>query len=104
VRLLADEVCSTEKMVHYCQENPAKSFIVVTESGMLHRLRRECPDKIFIPGPTDQCACADCRYMKMNTLAKLRDCLDHLSPALEMDEELRRRAEAPILRMLEWSR
>ncbi|MBU6300809.1 MAG: quinolinate synthase NadA [Verrucomicrobia bacterium] len=104
VRLLADEVCSTEKMVTYCRANPAPAFIVVTESGMLHRLRRECPDKTFIAGPTDHCACADCRYMKMNTLAKLRDCLDHLSPAIEMEENLRRRAEAPILRMLEWSR
>jgi quinolinate synthase len=104
VRLLADEVCSTEKMVTYCRANPAPAFIVVTESGMLHRLRRECPDKTFIAGPTDHCACADCRYMKMNTLAKLRDCLDHLSPAIEMEETLRRRAEAPILRMLEWSR
>jgi quinolinate synthase len=104
VRLLADEVCSTEKMVTYCQANPAKTFIVVTESGMLHRLRGECPDKTFIAGPTDHCACADCRYMKMNTMAKLRDCLDYLSPTVEMDEDLRRRAEAPILRMLEWSR
>jgi quinolinate synthase len=104
VRLLADEVCSTEKMVTYCRETPAETFVVVTESGMLHRLRRECPGKTFIAGPTDHCACADCRYMKMNTMAKLRDCLDDLSPTIEMDEELRRRAEAPILRMLEWSR
>jgi quinolinate synthase len=53
VRLLADEVCSTEKMVSYCRDNPARSFIIATESGMLHRLRREMPDKEFIPGPTD---------------------------------------------------
>jgi len=104
VRLLADEVCSTERMVDYCRSHPAQTFIIVTESGMLHRLRRECPGKTFIAGPTDQCACADCRYMKMNTLAKLRDCLEHLSPTVEMDEDLRRRAEAPMLRMLEWSR
>ena len=73
VRLLADEVCSTEKMVSYCRQSPATAFIIVTESGMLHRLRREIPEKTFIPGPTDHCACADCRYMKMNTLEKLRD-------------------------------
>ena len=68
VRMLADEVCSTEKMVGYCRDNPAKAFIIATESGMLHRLRREMPEKVFIAGPTDKCACADCRYMKMNTL------------------------------------
>lgn len=103
VRLLADEVCSTEKMVSYCRNAPVNDIIVVTESGMLHRLRKECPGKNLIAGPTDRCACADCRYMKMNTLAKLRDCLDKLEPRIELDEELRRRAEAPLLRMLEQS-
>ncbi|MGD9748168.1 MAG: quinolinate synthase NadA, partial [Verrucomicrobiales bacterium] len=60
VRLLADEVCSTEKMVHFCRDTPAKNIIVVTESGMLHRLRKEAPGKNLIAGPTDRCACADC--------------------------------------------
>ncbi len=104
VRLLADEVCSTEKMVSYCKEAPVNDIIVVTESGMLHRLRRECPDKNLIAGPTDRCACADCRYMKMNTLQKLRDCLANLQPRVEMEESLRQRAETPLLRMLEQSR
>lgn len=104
VRILADEVCSTEKMVGYCKNSPAAAFIIVTESGMLHRLRREIPDKTFIPGPTDHCACADCRYMKMNTLDKLRDCLRDLSPQILLPEDLRSRAEAPIRRMLELSR
>ena len=71
---------------------------------MLHRLRKECPDKNLIAGPTDRCACADCRYMKMNTLQKLRDCLDTLQPRVEMEESLRARAEAPLLRMLEQSK
>ena len=104
VRLLADEVCSTEKMVGYCWNAPVRNIIVVTESGMLHRLRKECPDKNLIAGPTDLCACADCRYMKLNTLQKLRDCLDTLQPRIEMEESLRRRAEAPLLRMLEQSK
>ena len=52
VRLLADEVCSTEKMVHFCRAHPSPRFIIATESGMLHRLRRECPEKEFIAGPT----------------------------------------------------
>ena len=104
VRLLADEVCSTEKMVSYCQVSPAQAFIIVTESGMLHRLRREIPGKTFIPGPTDHCACADCRYMKMNTLEKLHDCLRDLTPQIIIPEDLRTRAESPIRRMLELSR
>ena len=104
VRMLADEVCSTEKMVHFCRDSESKNIIVVTESGMLHRLQKEAPDKNLIAGPTDHCACSDCRYMKMNTLAKLHDCLRDLSPAIEIPEDVRARAEAPILRMLELSK
>jgi len=104
VRILADEVCSTEKMVGYCKNSPANAFVIVTESGMLHRLRREIPGKTFIPGPTDHCACADCRYMKMNTLEKLRDCLRDLEPQIIIPEEIRARAEVPIRRMLELSK
>ena len=103
VRLLADEVCSTEKMISYCKDSPADAFVIVTESGMLHRLRREMPDKIFIPGPTDQCACADCRFMKMNTLEKLHAALLDLEPEIVIPETIRARAELPIRRMLEWS-
>lgn len=104
VRLLADEVCSTEKMVTYCRENPSKDFIIVTESGMLHRLRREVPGRNFIPGPTDSCACADCRYMKMNTLEKLRDCLASLEPRIQIPEDVRVKAERSVRRMLELSK
>jgi len=104
VRLLADEVCSTEKMVDFCKESPSKNIIVVTEAGMLHRLQREVPDKNLIPGPTDHCACAECRYMKMNTLEKLYLCLRDLNPEVSLDESLRVAAKAPIMRMLELSK
>lgn len=104
VRLLADEVCSTEKMVHFCRETPAQNVIVVTESGMLHRIQKEVPEKNLIPGPTDHCACADCRYMKMNTLEKLHACLDQLEPQVELPEDVRARAEISLLRMLEQSK
>jgi quinolinate synthase len=104
VRLLADEVCSTEKMVAYCRDNPAREFIIVTESGMLHRLRREVPDKVFIPGPTELCSCGDCRYMKLNTLEKLRDSLATLKPEIIIPEEVRVTAERSVRRMLEISR
>ena len=104
VRMLADEVCSTEKMVGYCRESPANEFIIVTESGMLHRLRKEVPGKVFIAGPTDLCACNDCRYMKLNTLEKLRDCLDYLDPEIIIPEPIRVKAERSVRRMLELSR
>lgn len=104
VRLLADEVCSTEKMIGYCRDSGAKEFVIVTESGMLHRLRREVPGKVFIPGPTDICSCADCRYMKLNTLEKLRNCLADLRPEIIIPEEIRVRAEVSVRRMFEISR
>jgi quinolinate synthase len=103
VRMLADTVCSTEKMLAFCRDHPSKQFIIVTESGMLHRLRREMPEKEFIPGPTEACACADCRFMKKNTLQKLRDSLANLQPQIVLPEAQRARAELPIRRMLEWS-
>ena len=104
VRDMADEVCSTERMVSFCRDTPADKIIVVTESGMIHRLQKEIPDKTFIAGPTDSCACNDCRFMKMNTLEKVRDALLNLTPEITMDEDLRLRAAVPIERMLEWSR
>ncbi len=103
VRVLADEVCSTEKMVGYCRSSPADAIIIATEAGMLHRLQRECPGKTFIPAPTDRCACNECKFMKMNTLEKLHDCLLHLSPQVELSPELLARGRAPIERMLKLS-
>lgn len=104
VRDLADEVCSTEKMVAFCKSTPADTIIVVTESGMIHRLRREVPDKTFVAGPTENCACNDCRFMKLNTIEKARDALRTMSPEIRMDEAIREAALAPIQRMLDWSR
>ncbi len=103
VRMLADEVCSTEKMVNFCKRSPAKAIIVATESGMIHRLRKECPDKQFIPAPTDNCRCNECKFMKMNTLEKLYHCMADLQPRVELSEEIIRRARLPIERMLEIS-
>ena len=104
VRLLADEVCSTEKMIPFCKQSPSKNIIVVTESGMLHRLQKEVPEKNLIAGPTDHCACADCRYMKMNTLEKLHACLQNLSPSVTLPEPVRSKAEISLNRMLEQSK
>ncbi|MFH1498260.1 MAG: quinolinate synthase NadA [Verrucomicrobiota bacterium] len=104
VRDLADEVCSTELMVKFAKESPADRIIVVTESGMLHRLRKDVPHKTFIAGPTDTCACNDCRFMKMNTIEKVRDALKNMAPQIDLPEDIRVKALAPIQRMLDWSR
>ena len=104
VRILADKVCSTEKMIGYCRETKATAFVIVTEEGMLHRLRREVPGKVFIPGPTDHCACAECRYMKRNTMEKLFLCLRDLQPEILIDEALRAKAEKSVRKMLELSK
>jgi quinolinate synthase len=104
VRMLADEVCSTEKMVTFCKQSSAETIIVATEAGMLHRLKREIPDKNFVPAPTERCACAECRFMKMNTLEKAFNALRDLEPEIILPEPLRARAELPIRRMLELSK
>jgi len=104
VRDNADSVCSTEKMIGFCRDSKADSFIIVTEIGMIHRLQREVPEKTFIAGPTDSCACNECRFMKMNTIEKLRNCLRDLSPQIDMPEDIREKAYIPMRRMLDWSR
>ena len=91
-------------MIDFCRNSPSENIIVVTEANMLHRLRRDVPGKNLIAGPTDRCACAECRYMKMNTLEKLYLCLRDLSPAVELDDAMREAAKAPIMRMLELSK
>lgn len=103
VRMLADEVCSTEKMVIYCRQSPAGTIIIATEAGMLHRLQKECPGKRFIPAPTENCRCNECKFMKLNTLEKLHDCMADLAPRVELPVDLMRRARRPIERMLELS-
>lgn len=103
VRMLADEVCSTEKMVSFCRAHPSETFIIATEAGMLHRLQKECPGKTFIPAPTEHCRCNECRFMKMNTLEKLRDCMARLHPRVELSPAIIERARLPIERMLEIS-
>src|SRR3984893_12206380 len=77
---------------------------VVVHPECTHRLRKEIPHKIFILGPPENCFCGECRFMKMNTLEKAYDALLKMEPEIILPESLRKRAEAPILRMLELSR
>lgn len=102
IRLVADKVGSTAVLLKWAEECEFDSFIVATESGILHEMRRRCPQKTFIPAPPadSTCACNDCSFMKLNTMEKLRDCLRDLAPAIEVDPEVSARAVRPIERML----
>ncbi|MDE5934410.1 MAG: quinolinate synthase NadA [Muribaculaceae bacterium] len=106
VLMLADVVGSTAKLLKHSQESDCKKFIVATESGILHEMRKSCPDKEFIPVPPSDssCGCNDCSYMKLNTLEKLRDCLKNMSPAITVDRDIAEKAVSPIERMLEMSK
>ncbi|MCP9850151.1 quinolinate synthase NadA [Cyanobium sp. Morenito 9A2] len=98
---LADFIGSTSKLLQRAETSGASSFIVLTEPGILHRMRGRVPHKPFfeVPG-ADGCSCNACPYMRLNTLEKLWRCLQTLSPAIDLDEGLRLRALAPIERML----
>ncbi len=106
VILLADKVGSTAALLKYAKESDAESFIVATESGIIHQMRKECPDKEFITAPPidSTCGCNDCNFMKLNTLEKLRDCLRDETPEIIVDPELSEKARRPIERMIELSK
>lgn len=111
VRDLAEEVCSTEKMLGFCKKSSAKKFIIATEAGMLYRLQRELPDRKFIIAPTgrqnfcssSKSSCAECEYMKKNTLEKLIASLETLQPQIELPVDIIAKAKIPLQRMLDWS-
>lgn len=105
IRLVADKIGSTAALLAFARRSEAREFIVATESGILHKMRQECPGKTFIPAPpmAGGCACNDCNFMKLNTLERLRDALRDMSPAVELDLELAARARRPIDKMLDLS-
>lgn len=95
---------STSALLKYVVESPGKKFIVATEEGILHQMKKGAPHKTLIPAPPNQnCACNECPYMKLNTLEKLRDALRDETPEIQMPEELRKKAEIPLLKMMQWS-
>lgn len=101
----ANFVGSTAKMINYVQTNPAKTFIVATEAGILQEMQRLAPDKHLIPAPAEEdntCACSECAFMKMNTLEKLYRCLVNEDPVIELDQEVIEKAMIPLERMFEW--
>lgn len=97
-------VGSTSKLLKYTQTSPAKKFIVLTESGIIHQMQKASPDKTFIPGPDDSgCNCAECPYMRLNTMEKLYLCMKNESPEIEMTPQLIEGARLPLQRMMELS-
>ena len=105
LRLLADKIGSTAALLDYARNDDAKEFIVVTESGILHELKKQCPDKSFIAAPPEEagCACNECSYMKLNTLEKLYRCLRDETPEITGDDKVAEAARRPIEKMLELS-
>ncbi|MDR0939088.1 MAG: quinolinate synthase NadA [Mediterranea sp.] len=102
---LADVVGSTAALLKYAVARPEHTYIVATESGILHEMRKKCPQTLFIPAPPNDstCACNECNFMRLNTLEKLYDCLKNESPEITVDPAVAMRAVKPIERMLELS-
>lgn len=102
---LADKVGSTAALLKHAVKSDKKRFIVATESGILHEMQKQCPDKEFIPAPPEDstCACNECNYMRLNTLEKLRNCLRDETPEIIVDKNVAEKAIRPIQRMLDIS-
>jgi quinolinate synthase len=99
----ADHIGSTSSLLRYAtEESDADTFIVGTEPGILHQMQKAAPNRTFLalPGMDETCACNECPYMRLNTLEKIRDALRDLEPRVEMDEDLRLAALAPLERMM----
>ena len=105
VAKLADKVASTAGLLKYAVNSPKKDFIVATESGILHEMRKQWPEKNFIPVPPEDstCACNECNYMRLNTLEKLYNTLKYEWPEVTVDPEITKESVKPIQRMLEIS-
>ena len=105
VAKLADKVASTAGLLRHAINSPKKDFIVATESGILHEMRKQCPEKNFIPVPPENgsCSCNECNYMRLNTLEKLYNTLKYEWPEVTVDPEIAKEAVKPIQRMLEIS-
>lgn len=102
---LADFIGSTTALLKFSGTDPSKEFIVATESGILHQMQKENPDKTFIPAPSNNlCACNNCPYMKLNTLEKLYLCMKYETPEIKLPPDILNAAKKPIERMLEISK
>ena len=97
---MADFIGSTSAIIDWCVRSHSREFIVMTESGVGHSLHKLAPEKQFYFVANENCNCSECPYMRMNTLEKLRDALLYLEPRVDLSEDLMRRAQVPLERML----
>ena len=99
---IAQYIGSTSGLLNFVEKDSAQSFIVATEAGILHEMKKRCPQKTFIPAPVEDetCACSECAFMKLNTLEKLYLCLEHEQPEVKLSQSLIEKAKLPITRML----
>ncbi|MBP5561091.1 MAG: quinolinate synthase NadA [Muribaculaceae bacterium] len=106
IRLIADKVGSTQALLNYAINSECDKFIVATESGILFKMRENCPGKTFIPAPPEDgtCACNECNFMKLITLEKLYNSLRYMQPEIKVDKRVASAAVKPIERMLNMSR
>ena len=105
ILMLADKIGSTAALLKYATESSAKKFIVATESGILHEMKKSNPDKTFIPAPPNDstCACNECNFMRLNTMKKLYLTLKNELPEIKVDKDIADRAVLPIKKMLDIS-
>ena len=105
IRIVSDFIGSTSALLNFSKTDPGETYIVATESGILHQMKKASPDKLFIPAPPKDstCACNDCKFMKLHNLKKIYNTLKYEWPEVTVPEDIRKRAEIPIRRMLEWS-
>ena len=105
ILIVSDFIGSTSALLKFTVSDKSNKYIVATESGILHQMKKANPDKVFIPAPPKDstCACNDCKFMKMIDLKKLYNCLKYEMPEVNVDEDVRRKAENSIIRMLEIS-
>ncbi|UCH15653.1 MAG: quinolinate synthase NadA [Bacteroidales bacterium] len=103
--LIADHIGSTSSLLKYTISDNSNKYIVATEAGIIHQMKKANARKTFIPAPPKDstCGCSECNFMKLNTMEKIYTCLKYELPEIIMDENLRIKAEKPILRMLEIS-
>ncbi|MEX0982268.1 MAG: quinolinate synthase NadA [Bacteroidales bacterium] len=105
IRIVADHVGSTSSLLQFSREDSAMTYIVATESGIIHQMRLASPLKRFVPAPPKDstCACNDCKYMKLINLNKIYNTLKYEQPEVVLDHLLMKKAEVSIRRMLEIS-
>ena len=102
--VLSDFIGSTSKLLDFVSNDYSDTYMVLTEPGIIHQMKKKEPNKNFIEVPDiDGCKCNECPYMKLNTLEKILDCLKNNSPSIELDPEIIKKAYKPIKRMLDMS-